>query len=74
MYLLWGGYSVDGNRHMCEKKRIIVNTNRTLSPAGSNYSVIHQETLAVVWALKHFKDNTNFGYIIPVYTDHGEVT
>ncbi len=35
----------------------------------SDYSVTHQETLAVVWFLKHFKDII-LGYSITVYTDH----
>ncbi len=38
-----------------------------------NYSVTQQEALAVVWALKHFKDII-FVYPIHVLTDHGPVT
>ncbi len=33
----------------------------------------HQETLAVVWALKHFR-NIILGYAITVTTDHAPVT
>ncbi len=33
----------------------------------------HLKALAVVWALKHFRD-TIFGYPITVYTDHIAVT
>ncbi len=33
----------------------------------------HQETLAVVWALKHFRDII-LGYPITVYMDHAAVT
>ena len=33
----------------------------------------HQEALAIVWALKTFKD-TIFGYPITIYTDHTAVT
>ncbi len=47
--------------------------SRTLTPAESNYSVTHQETLAAVWALKYFQDII-LGYPITVYTDHAAVT
>ncbi len=40
-----------------------------LNLAESNYSVTHQETLAAIWALKHFKDII-LGYPITIYTDH----
>ncbi|RUM30633.1 MAG: hypothetical protein DSY32_02035 [Aquifex sp.] len=55
------------------KNRPIAYASRTLNPAESNYSVTHQETLAVVWALKHFRDII-LGYPITVYTDHAAVT
>ncbi len=51
----------------------ITYTNRMLNQAKSNYSVTHQETLAVVWALKHFWDII-LGYPITVFTDHAAVT
>ncbi len=38
-----------------------------------NYSIIHLEILAVVWALQHFRDIV-FRYIIIVYTDHFPIT
>ncbi len=41
--------------------------------AESNYSVTHQETLAVVWALKHFRDII-LGYPITVFMNHAAVT
>ncbi len=44
-----------------------------LTPLESIYSVTHQETLAVVWALKHFRDII-LGYPITVYTDLAAVT
>ncbi len=47
------------------KNRATVYSSRTLTPAESNYSVTHQETLAVVWALKHFRDII-LGYPITV--------
>ncbi len=43
-----------------------------LNLAESNYSVTHQETLAIVWALKHFNDIIH-GYPLIVYTDHAPV-
>ncbi len=55
------------------KNRAIAYASRTLNPAESNYSATHQETLAVVWALKHFRDII-LGYPITVYTDHAAVT
>ena len=57
----------------CGKNRAIAFASRTLNPAESNYSVTHQETLAVVWALKKFRDIIH-GYPITVYTDHAAVT
>ncbi len=54
------------------KNRAIAYARRTLTLAESNYSVT-QETLAVVWALKHFR-NIILGYPITVYTDHTAVT
>ncbi len=55
------------------KHRPIAFANRTLNRAESNYSVTHQETLAVVWALKHFRDII-LGYPITVFTDHAAGT
>ncbi len=47
------------------KNRANAYASRTLTTAESNYSVTHQETLAVVWALKHFRDII-LGYPITV--------
>ncbi len=55
------------------RNRAIAFASRTLTPAESNYSVTHQETLAVVWEFKHFRDII-LGYPITVYTDHAAVT
>ncbi len=55
------------------KNRAFTYASRTLNQAESNYSVIHQETLAVVWARKIFRD-INLGYPITVFTDHAPVT
>ncbi len=55
------------------KHRPIAYASRTLTRAESNYSVTHQEILAVVWALKHFRDII-LGYPITVFTDHAAVT
>ncbi len=55
------------------KHRPIVYASRTLTRAESNYSVTHQETLVVVWALKHFGDII-LGCPITVFPDHAAVT
>ncbi len=47
--------------------------SQTLTRAESDYSVTHQETLAVVWSLKHFRDII-LGYPITVFTNHAPVT
>ncbi len=47
--------------------------SRVLNSAESKYSVTHLEALAIVWALKHFRDII-YGYPITVYTDHSVVT
>ncbi len=58
-----------------ENKRphVTAYASRVLTPAEFKYSVTHLETLAVVWALKHFRDII-FGYPITAYTDHTAVT
>ncbi len=55
------------------RPRVIAYASRVLNSAESKYSVIHLEALAVVWALKHFRDMIS-GYRITVYTDHSVVT
>ncbi len=52
---------------------MIAYASRVLNSAESKYSVTHLEALAVVWALKHFRDMI-FGYPITVYTDHSAIT
>ncbi len=55
------------------RPHVIAYASRVLTTAESKYSVTHLEALAVVWALKHFRDII-FGYPITVYTDHTAVT
>ncbi len=55
------------------KNRAIAYASRSLNQAEANYSVTHQETLAIVWALKLFGDII-LGYPITVFTDHAPVT
>ncbi len=55
------------------KNRAIAYASRTLNQAESNYSVTYQETLAVVWALKHYRDII-LGYPITIFNDHAPVT
>lgn len=44
-------------------------TSRTRNDAEKIYSVTHQEALAIVWALRHFR-TVIFEYPITVSTDH----
>ncbi len=37
------------------KNHVIAYASRLLNAAESNYSTLHLETLAVMWALRHFK-------------------
>ncbi len=46
--------------------------SRTLNQAEQKHSTTHKEALAVVWALRHFKDLI-YGYRIHVKTDHAAV-
>ncbi len=46
--------------------------SHTLNTAESRYSTTHLEALAIVWALKHFRDLIH-GYKIHVHTDHAAV-
>ncbi len=55
------------------KNYVMAFASRALTPAEKNYSVTHLEILAVVWALKHFRD-VIMGYRITVYTDHSPFT
>ncbi len=55
------------------KNHVIVYASRTLNSAESNYSVTQQETLAVVWTLRHFHDII-FRYPVQVYTNHAAIT
>ncbi len=55
------------------RNRVIAYASHTLNAAESNYSVTHQETPSVVWALRHFRD-VIFGYPVQVYTDHAAIT
>ncbi len=55
------------------RPHVIAYASRTLSDAESRYSVTHLEALAVIWALKHYRDII-YGYSITIYTDHSAVT
>ncbi len=55
------------------KPLVIAYANSTLNAAESPYSITHMEMLAVVWSLRHFRDNI-YGYDITVCTDHSAVT
>ncbi len=55
------------------KNRTLAFASRTLNHAEDNYSVTHQEALAVVLELTHFRDII-LGYLGIVHTDHAAVT
>ncbi len=55
------------------KNHVIAFASSVLSAAEKNYSVTHLEILAVVWALKHFRDII-MAYKITVYTYHSPIT
>ena len=46
--------------------------SRALSPSEKNYAVTELETLAVVWAVKHYRTYL-YGYDVQVITDHSAV-
>ena len=46
--------------------------SRSLSPAERNYCVTDLETLAVVWAMQHFRVYL-YGHNVKVFTDHSAV-
>ena len=54
------------------KNRPIAYASRILNNAESRYSITDLETLAIVWALRHFRDLI-YGYSVTVYTDHKAV-
>ncbi len=56
-----------------QRPHVIAYASRVLNSAESKYSVTNLEVLAVVWALKHFRDIV-YGYPITVNTDHSAVT
>ena len=46
--------------------------SRAVSPAEKNYGITDVETLAVVWAVSHFKAYL-YGQRVQVFTDHTAV-
>ena len=46
--------------------------SRSLSPSEKNYAVTELETLAVVWAITHFRYHL-YGHKVTVYTNHAAV-
>ncbi len=55
------------------KNRVIAYASRTLNSAVCTYLVTDKETLAVVWALNHYRE-VIFRYPVTVFTDHAAVT
>ncbi len=55
-----------------DKKHIKAFASRVLTTPEKNFYVTHLKALAIVWALKHFRDSD--GEQIVVYTDHAAIT
>ncbi len=55
------------------KNHPIAYASRNLNQAEVSYSVTLQDTLTIIWALKHFRDII-LRYPITVFTDHAPVT
>ncbi len=55
------------------KHRVVGYASRLLNKAEQNYDVTNRESLAVVWALRHFRELI-LGYKFHVHTDHYAVT
>ncbi len=55
------------------KQHVIAFASRALTPAEKNDSVTHLEILAVVWALRHFRD-IFMGYRITIHINHSPIT
>ncbi len=58
---------------MLAVKTTLLHVSRTVNQAEKKYYLTHQETLTIVWALKHFRDIT-LGYPVIVFTHHAPVT
>lgn len=46
--------------------------SRSLTPAERNYAIFELETLAVVWAISHYRSYL-YGHSVTVHTDHAAV-
>ena len=55
-----------------EQVQSVAYASRALSPTERNYSITEMETIAVVWAISHFKCCL-YGQSVTVYTDHTAV-
>ena len=54
------------------KKHPIAYASRALSQCEKNYAITEVETLAVVWAVSHFRSYL-YGQRVTIYTDHAAV-
>ena len=57
---------------MGEYTQYVAYASRSLSPQERNYRITELETLAVVWAISHFKSYL-YGSSVTVYTDHSAI-
>ena len=64
--------AVSSQRLADQKLHPVAFGSRALSPPEKNYSVTELETLAVVWAIKHFHAYL-YGHNVQVVTDHSAV-
>ena len=54
------------------KSHPVAYASRSLSPQERNYGITELESLAVVWAMRHFKYYL-YGNLVTVYTDHSAI-
>ena len=64
--------AVLSQKQIDQKLHPVAYASRALNPTEKNYSVTELETLAVVWAITHFRSYL-YGGVVTVITDHSAV-